>query len=435
MSSSSKSIAAQETPPPGVPATISRQREQRRRSKDRHKRGFMIGANFSSALDALWANRLRSLLTTLGVVIGVAAVIAVVTLTQGATTLLNQQLANLGTNTLIIFPGVGGATTSLAPGDATALSKVPHITNVSPVLYVRGQAVFGNQNWSTSVEGVTLNFQSIQNWQLAKGSWYNADQEASGASVAVIGQTVYDNLFAATGTDPIGQTIHVNGQVFRVVGLLQSKGALGFSNPDDVIFVPFTTTLIHLRNSTFLDQIQVQVDDASNVNQVQNTVTALLEKRHHIPTGGADDFRVRNSNQLVQTAQQQSVILSALLVGIAAISLTVGGIGIMNIMLVSVTERTREIGVRMAMGARQRDIRNQFLIEALTLSAVGGVIGILIGLFGGWALVSRFGLPFVPSTGTILLAFGVSGAIGVIFGLYPAVRASKLDPIVALRTE
>jgi len=312
---------------------------------------------------------------------------------------------------------------------------VPHITNVSPVLYVRGQAVFGNQNWSTSVEGVTLNFQSIQNWQLAKGSWYNADQEASGASVAVIGQTVYDNLFAATGTDPIGQTIHVNGQVFRVVGLLQSKGALGFSNPDDVIFVPFTTTLIHLRNSTFLDQIQVQVDDASNVNQVQNTVTALLEKRHHIPTGGADDFRVRNSNQLVQTAQQQSVILSALLVGIAAISLTVGGIGIMNIMLVSVTERTREIGVRMAMGARQRDIRNQFLIEALTLSAVGGVIGILIGLFGGWALVSRFGLPFVPSTGTILLAFGVSGAIGVIFGLYPAVRASKLDPIVALRTE
>ena len=217
--------------------------------------------------------------------------------------------------------------------------------------------------------------------------------------------------------------------------MLQSKGALGFSNPDDVIFVPFTTTLIHLRNSTFLDQIQVQVDDASNVNQVQNTVTALLEKRHHISTGGADDFRVRNSNQLVQTAQQQSVILSALLVGIAAISLTVGGIGIMNIMLVSVTERTREIGVRMAMGARQRDIRNQFLIEALTLSAVGGVIGILIGLFGGWALVSRFGLPFVPSTGTILLAFGVSGAIGVIFGLYPAVRASKLDPIVALRTE
>jgi len=395
----------------------------------------MLGANFSSALDALWANRLRSLLTTLGVVIGVAAVIAVVTLTQGATTLLNQQLANLGTNTLIIFPGVGAGTQSLAPGDAPALAKVPHVTNISPVLYVRGQAVFGNQNWSTSIEGVTPDFQSIQNWQLAEGSWYNADQEASGASVAVIGQTVYDNLFSATGTDPIGQAIHINGQVFRVVGLLQSKGTQGFSNPDDVIFVPFAATLIHLRNSTFLDQIQVQVDDANNVSQVQNTVTAILEKRHHIPAGGTDDFRVRNSNQLVQTAQQQSVILSALLVGIAAISLTVGGIGIMNIMLVSVTERTREIGIRMAIGARQRDIRNQFLIEALTLSALGGVIGILIGLSGGWAIVSRFGLPFVPSIGAILLAFGVSAAVGVVFGLYPAVRASKLDPIVALRTE
>ena len=395
----------------------------------------MLGANFSSALDALWANRLRSLLTTLGVVIGVAAVIAVVTLTQGATTLLNQQLANLGTNTLIIFPGVGAGTQSLAPGDAPALAKVPHVTNISPVLYVRGQAVFGNQNWSTSIEGVTPDFQSIQNWQLAEGSWYNADQEASGASVAVIGQTVYDNLFSATGTDPVGQAIHINGQVFRVVGLLQSKGTQGFSNPDDVIFVPFAATLIHLRNSTFLDQIQVQVDDANNVSQVQNTVTAILEKRHHIPAGGTDDFRVRNSNQLVQTAQQQSVILSALLVGIAAISLTVGGIGIMNIMLVSVTERTREIGIRMAIGARQRDIRNQFLIEALTLSALGGVIGILIGLSGGWAIVSRFGLPFVPSIGAILLAFGVSAAVGVVFGLYPAVRASKLDPIVALRTE
>ncbi len=435
MSSSTKSVAAQETPQPGVPATISTQRRQRRGSKDRHRRGFMLGANFSSALDALWANRLRSLLTTLGVVIGVAAVIAVVTLTQGATTLLNQQLANLGTNTLIIFPGVGAGTQSLAPGDAPALAKVPHVTNISPVLYVRGQAVFGNQNWSTSIEGVTPDFQSIQNWQLAEGSWYNADQEASGASVAVIGQTVYDNLFSATGTDPIGQAIHINGQVFRVVGLLQSKGTQGFSNPDDVIFVPFAATLIHLRNSTFLDQIQVQVDDANNVSQVQNTVTAILEKRHHIPAGGTDDFRVRNSNQLVQTAQQQSVILSALLVGIAAISLTVGGIGIMNIMLVSVTERTREIGIRMAIGARQRDIRNQFLIEALTLSALGGVIGILIGLSGGWAIVSRFGLPFVPSIGAILLAFGVSAAVGVVFGLYPAVRASKLDPIVALRTE
>src|SRR5437588_12539828 len=205
MSSSTKPLPSLETAPAG-PSPIQT-RPQRRKQQPR--RGLMIGANFGSALDAMWANRLRSLLTTLGVVIGVAAVIAVVTLTQGATTLLNANLAALGTNSLIVFPGVGAATTSLAPGDATALSKVPHITNVSPVLYVRGQAVFGNQNWSTSVEGVTLNFQSIQNWQLANGSWYNADQEASGASVAVISQTVYDNLFAATETDPIRHNIQV----------------------------------------------------------------------------------------------------------------------------------------------------------------------------------------------------------------------------------
>ncbi len=253
--------------------------------------------------------------------------------------------------------------------------------------------------------------------------------------MAVIGQTIVDNLFATTGTNPLGQTIRINGQLFRVVGQLQPKGAQGFANPDDVIFVPFSTALSRLKNSTYVDQIQIQVDNANNVNQAQTVVTSLLEERHHITAGVADDFRVRNSNQLVQTAQQQSAVLAALLVGIAAISLTVGGIGIMNIMLVSVTERTREIGIRMAIGARQRDIRNQFLIEALTLSSIGGVIGITIGMLGGFALVTAFHLPFVPRIPAVLIAFGVSAAVGVIFGLYPAVRASKLDPIVALRME
>ncbi|GAC1345059.1 MAG: ABC transporter permease [Ktedonobacteraceae bacterium] len=421
-----------QTPQSSVPVQTATPPQIR---KTKSRRGMMLGANFSSAFDALWANRLRSLLTTLGVIIGVAAVIAVVTLTQGATTLLNQQLASLGTNTLIIFPGVGAATQSLAFDDAAALAKLPHVTNVSPVLYVRGQAVYANQNWNTAIEGVTPNFQSIQNWQIAEGSFFNANDEASGLSVAVIGQTVADNLFGTTSTAPVGQMIRINGQLFRVVGLLQSKGAQGFSNPDDVIFIPFTATLTHLRNSTYLDQIQVQVDNANNVNQAQANATALLEKRHHISKGSTDDFRVRNSNQLVQTAQQQSTVLAALLVGIAGISLTVGGIGIMNIMLVSVTERTREIGIRMAIGARQHDIRNQFLIEALALSVIGGIIGIMLGLLGGWALVSRFNLPFVPGIGAVLLAFGVSAAVGVVFGLYPAIRASKLDPIVALRTE
>lgn len=395
----------------------------------------MIGANFGSALDAIWANRLRSLLTTLGVVIGVAAVIAVVILTQGATTFLNQSLTALGTNTLVIFPGTAASSQSLTLDDEKSLVKVAHVANVSPVLTISAQSVFGNQNWNTRVQGVYPNYQSIQSWQMARGTWYSADDETAAQPVAVIGQTIVDNLFATTGTNPIGQTIRINGQLFRVIGQLQSKGAQGFTNPDDVIFVPYSTALSRLKNSTYIDQIQVQVDNASNVNQVQLIVTALLEKRHHITAGVADDFRVRNSNQLVQTAQQQSTVLGALLVGIAAISLSVGGIGIMNIMLVSVTERTREIGIRMAIGARQRDIRNQFLIEALTLSSLGGIIGITLGMLGGFALVSAFHLPFVPSVPAVLLAFGVSAAVGVVFGLYPAVRASKLDPIVALRTE
>ena len=403
--------------------------------KAKRKRGLMIGANFGSALDALWANRLRSLLTTLGVVIGVAAVIAVVILTQGATAFLNQSLTALGTNTLVIFPGTAASSQSLTLDDEKSLVKVAHVANVSPVLTISAQSVFGNQNWNTRVQGVYPNYQSIQSWQMARGTWYSTDDETAAQPVAVIGQTIVDNLFATTGTNPIGQTIRINGQLFRVVGQLQSKGAQGFTNPDDVIFVPYSTALSRLKNSTYIDQIQVQVDNANNVNQVQLIVTALLEKRHHITAGVADDFRVRNSNQLVQTAQQQSTVLGALLVGIAAISLSVGGIGIMNIMLVSVTERTREIGIRMAIGARQRDIRNQFLIEALTLSSLGGIIGITLGILGGFALVSAFHLPFVPSIPAVLLAFGVSAAVGVVFGLYPAVRASKLDPIVALRTE
>ncbi len=418
-----------------LPESIPSGTQRRQQHNRQPRRGLMLGASFSSAMDALWANRLRSLLTTLGIVIGVAAVIAVITLTQGASALLNQNLTALGTNTLLIFPGTGSATQSLSLADANALAKVPHVLNVSPALFIHAQAVHANLNWSTSIYGVYPNFQNIQNWQLAEGAWYSNNDETAGASLAVIGQTVVDNLFAPTSTNPLGQTVRINGQLFRIVGVLQSKGTQGFTNPDDVIYVPFSAELSHLRNSTFVDQIQIQVDDANNVANAQLAATAMLEKRHHITAGAPDDFRVRNSNQLVQTVQQETVILAALLIGIAAISLTVGGVGIMNIMLVSVTERTREIGIRMAIGARQRDIRNQFLVEALILSAAGGIIGIIIGLTGGLALVTAFNLPFVPSITAILLAFGVSAAVGIVFGLYPAVRASKLDPIVALRTE
>jgi ABC-type antimicrobial peptide transport system permease subunit len=270
---------------------------------------------------------------------------------------------------------------------------------------------------------------------VAEGAWYSTDDEDAGAPVAVIGQTVADNLFTPLGVDPVGQTILIHGDPFRVVGVLAAKGAQGALNQDDVVYVPFAAAQTRLRNTGFISQIQVQVDNAANVDATQQVVTTTLEQRHHIEPGGADDFQIRSANQLVQTAQQFSTTLTLLLVSIAAISLIVGGIGIMNIMLVSVTERTREIGVRMSVGARRSDVRNQFLIEALTLSATGGVLGILFGLGLGLPITAAFGLPLTANPIPILLAFGVSAAIGVSFGFYPAVRASQLDPIIALRTD
>jgi putative ABC transport system permease protein len=407
------------------------------------RRGLLIGANLRAALKALRANGLRSFLTMLGVIFGVAAVIASVTLTSGVGANITQQFASLGTNMLVITNGVAsnrgalegtGSAPSLTVSDVQALTTVPHLVNVSPLLVVHVQAIYGGQNWSTQVAGVYPSYQSLQNWQMAEGSWFSTSDEAAGLPVVVLGQTVVQNLFTSSGTDPIGQTIRINNQLYRVVGTLQPKGQSGGGSADDVIYVPFTTALGRLDNTTFVSSIQAQVDNVNNVTQAQQDVTTLLEKQHHIQAG-ADDFRVFSSNQLIQTAQQNIDAIAALLIGIAAISLTVGGIGIMNIMLVSVTERTREIGIRMAVGARQSDIRNQFLIEALTLSAVGGIIGILFGLFGGLALVVAFRQPFTLNILAILLAFGVSATVGIIFGLYPAVRASRLDPIEALRTE
>jgi len=405
---------------------------------------LLIGANFRTALKALRANQLRSFLTTLGVIIGVAAVIAIVTLTQGVSVTLNQRLAGLGTNVLVIqsgsasrngaFQGEGTAQT-LTMSAVQALTPIPHVANIRPVITVGAQAIYGNRNWNTQVQGVSPSYQSLQNWQLARGAWFSTGDQLGAAPVAVIGQTVVDNLFTPAGIDPIGQTIRINNQLFRVVGTLQSKGSSGFGNADDVIFVPSTAAQDRLKNSLYVDQIQIQVDSSTNVAQVQQNVTTTLEKQHHIAAGATDDFRVLNANQLLQTAQQTTTLLTALLVGIAAISLTVGGIGIMNIMLVSVTERIREIGIRMAVGARRSDIRNQFLIEAVVLSVIGGVIGILIGLLAGLGISAALGLPLVVSPLAILIAFGVAAIIGIGFGLYPAVRAARLDPIVALRTE
>ncbi len=484
------------------------------------RRGVKLDAILGSALEALQANRMRSFLTMLGVIIGVSAVIAVVSLTQGVNQSVSARFASLGTNVITVSPGAAstngarsaaGTEQTLTLADAQAVAQVDHVVDMTPILTTSGQIVYGSQNWNTTVHGVYPSYQTIQSWQIDEGSWFTEQDEQTAAPVAVLGQTVVQNLFTPTGTDPIGETILINNQAFKVVGTLQAKGTQGFSNVDDAIFVPFSAANERLKPSpVYVDQIQVQVDDVNNVALVEQNITTLLRTRHHITgpatsssgqqlgggnplrglgggggggggggfggggnggggrglggggtggggfggggntTGGpttsgsgsalsrtsqASDFQVFSGNQLVQTAQQNTAELAILLIGIAAVSLSIGGIGIMNIMLVSVAERTREIGIRMAIGARQRDIRNQFLLEALMLSVIGGIIGIIVGLVGGYALTQGLGFPFVFSVIAVVIAFGVSAAVGVSFGLYPAVRAAKLDPIVALRTE
>jgi len=409
------------------------------------RRGLMIGANFGSALEAIWANRLRSLLTGLGIFIGVAAVIAALTLTQGVGAAINQRISSVGVNTIFLRNGManargafgaGGTVQSLTVADANAIkSQVAHVSYVSPVVSASEQIVFGAENESTNVQGVSTDYQTIEDWTLAEGTWFSATDQQTGKPVVVIGDTVRQNLFVPTGTDPINQTIRIGHQLFRVVGVLQAKGAGGFASADDVLYTPYTTALDRLKSSPYVDQILVSTDSSDSVNQAQADITTLLEQRHHIAKGATDDFRSESSAELLQTASQVTGTITLLLVGIASISLTVGGIGIMNIMLVSVTERIREIGIRMSIGARRADIRNQFLIEALTLSLVGGVIGMLLGLAVGYYVTKLAGLPFVVSPTSILMPFLVSALIGVVFGLYPAIRASRLDPIEALRSE
>ncbi len=412
----------------------------------RRARGLQgIYQSTGSALQALRANLLRSLLTSLGIIFGVGAVIIVIAISEGNTASINARLSTLNPLQLTIRPGSassggarGGAGTlqSLTQADADALAQLPHVAAASPILNANGQLVFSNQNWSSSVQGVYPSEQQIGSWQMQEGNFFTQADEQSGNSVAVLGQTVVDNLFTPLGIDPIGQQIRIGKVTFTVVGTLTSKGSTGFgANADDIVYVPFSTAQQRLSGSQFVNSIILTADNSNNVSSVQSAAQALLEQRHNITNPANDDFTIQNTSQVLSTVQGTAQSLSILLVGVAAVSLIVGGIGIMNIMLVSVTERTREIGIRIAIGARQRDVLTQFLIEAFFLSALGGLIGLIIGPIVAYIIATVNKFPFQIDPLAILIAFGVSALVGIVFGFYPAQRAARLDPIVALRTE
>jgi len=417
------------------------------RQKLRRRRGGMpaLYQNCVSALKALRANKMRSLLTSLGIIIGVSAVIVMISIGESSAAAINQRLSGLSPTEIIVRPGSAssggirqgaGTLSSLTQADADAIaSQVPNVAAVSPVVNANGQVVFDNQNWATSIQGVYPDYQQIANWQMQEGAFFTAQDEQNSNPVAVIGQTVADNLFTPVGVDPVGQQIRIGSVPFTVVGVLATKGSSGFGNADDIVYVPFSTAQQQLTGSKNASSIDVQASSTSQVNNVQAAVQQLLEQRHHITNPQNDDFTIQNQSQILQTVQSTSQTLFILLVGVASISLLVGGIGIMNIMLVSVTERTREIGIRMAIGARPRDVMTQFLIEALMLSALGGIVGILLGIGGAVAYAFFTKNAFVLSPLAVLLAFGFSAFVGIVFGFYPARQGAKLDPIVALRTE
>ncbi len=387
-----------------------------------------------SALQALRSNKMRSLLTSLGIIIGVGAVILMISISESSAASINQRLSGLSPNELIIRSGStrssgvnqgAGTQQTLSQGDADAISsQVANVAAVSPVVNASGQVVFRNQNWATSVQGVYPTYQQIGSWQLQEGTFFLSSDDQSVNSVAVIGQTVADNLFTPLGVDPIGQQIRIRIVPFTVIGVLSPKGASGFGNADDIIYVPFSTAQQRLTGNHNVNSIDVMADSSAQVNNVQNATQQLLEQLHHISNPLQDDFTIQNQSQVLQTVQSASQTLTILLVGIASVSL-----------LVSVTERTRENGIRIAIGTRPRDVMTQFLIEALMLSALGGLVGIILGTSGAlmYSLFSKS--LFVLNPLSVLLAFGFAAAVGIVFGFYPAQRAARMDPIVALRAE
>lgn len=397
------------------------------------------------ALRALSRNKMRSFLTALGIIIGVGAVIAMVSIGQGAKSAVEERFQSMGTNLLFIRPGSlsfqgrhggGGTFQNLTPEDATAIEeKARSVQYISPNVSTRAQVVYGNKNWNTSIQGVGAKYPEIRNWSVENGIFFDDYMVKSGQKVCVLGSEVSQNLFE--GADPIGQIIRIKKIPFRVIGTLKTKGeAGGWFSRDDMIAVPYTTAQRRLIGLTDrIQSIDVSAVSAQKTAEAKQEIEEILRIQHKLAPGAEDDFNVRNMSEIAEGAAESTKILTILLGGIASVSLLVGGIGIMNIMLVSVTERIREIGIRMSVGARENDILMQFLTEAIVLSVLGGILGIGVGLLTS-KLISHFaGWGTLVSMGSILVAFLFSGTVGVFFGFYPARKASKLDPIEALRYE
>jgi putative ABC transport system permease protein len=396
------------------------------------------------AFKSIVKNKMRTLLTMLGIIIGVAAVIVMVAIGKGAEKRIQDQIASMGTNLITIFPGsmqtrgvrMGpDSGVRLTLEDVELLKKnATLIQAVSPMVRTGAQLIGGSGNWNSSVWGVSEQYLEIRDWPLSSGEFFSTADIRAQNKVCIIGQTIVKNLFA--GDDPVGQQLRVGKIPFRIVGVLKEKGQGAFGqDQDDLIIAPYTTVLYRMSGHVHVNQILVRAASLEQMTQAQAEITSILRDSHKIAEGDDDDFTVRNQTDIASTAQETTQVLTILLASIASISLLVGGIGIMNIMLVSVTERTHEIGIRMAIGARSRDILVQFLIEAIVLSLSGGLIGVLIGFLATWVVGLATDWKTVIAPANVLLSFGFAGAVGVFFGYYPARKAAALNPIEALRYE
>ncbi len=395
------------------------------------------------ALRSLIANKLRSALAMLGIIIGVWSVIAALALAAGAQKMVNDQMSSLGTNVIMVTPGqrgtsgvISGTQENLKIGDAQAMLNIPEAARVGPIVRGNVQAKRGNKNTRPSLLGTTPTYFAIREFKVQRGRILTDADCDSSARIAVIGPTTAKNLFGDDFIDCVGQSIEINGVHYAVVGILKAKGDQGWFNPDDQIIIPYTTAMAQVLGVDHLGEVDLSARDPSQLSTVQTRVTLLLRKRHRLADDADNDFNVRNQADVLSSASTINTILTLLLGGIAGISLLVGGIGVMNVMLVTVTERTREIGVRKAIGAKRRDILRQFLIESVVMSGTGGLIGVAMGVLTAKiasAVQSNITLLSKPSAAVIALGF--SAAVGIFFGYYPALRAARLDPIEALRYE